>query len=68
MVEAQKVAEETGQPPLERVEVAERVVAHAEEHMHGQVGPRQNVLERAGERAAVAAVVEDVLLHLVEDR
>ena len=33
----------------------------------GSVGSRQDVLERVGERAAVAPVVEDVLLHLVED-
>ena len=67
MVEPEDVPEQARKPALERIEVGERVVADAEQDVHGHVGPRQNVLERTRERASVAAVVEDVLLHLVED-
>ena len=56
------------EPTLERVEVGERVVTDAEQNVHRQIRSRQHVLERAGERAAVTTVVEEVLLHLVEDQ
>ena len=68
VVEAQEVAEQARQAALERIEIAERVVADAEQDMDGQVRSRQNIFERTGERPSVAAVVEDVLLHLVEDQ
>ena len=68
MVEAQEVAEQAREAALERIEVGERVVADAEKDVHGKVRSCQDVFERAGERAPVAAVVEDVLLHLVEDQ
>ena len=67
MVEPEQVPEEARQPPLERVEVGERVVADAEQDMHGHVDSREDVLERICERTSVAAVIQDVLLHLIED-
>ena len=68
VVEPEDVPEQARETPLQRVEVSERVVTHAQKHVHRQPRPREHVLERVCQRAAIAAVIEDVLLHLVEDQ
>jgi hypothetical protein len=67
MVEPENVGEEAGHATLEGVELGERVVADPEQHVHAERRARQDLGQRLAQRAtAVAAVVDEVLLHLVE--
>ena len=65
VVEAQVVRKEVRDPPLEGIELRERVLPQAEQEVRAQPGLADRGRELAGER--VLLVVEEVLLELVED-
>ena len=69
MVETEVVREEVGNPALERVELGERVLPQAEQEVRAQAGLADRRRELAGEASlrALALVVEEELLELVED-
>ena len=67
-VEPERVREQIRNPPLERVELSERVLADAEEEVRAQTPPPERLGQvlHQGARPALALVVEEVLLELVE--
>jgi len=69
VVEPEVVREQPGNPRLEGVQRRERIITHAEEHVDAQIRSVHYLGERVEEPVvAVAAVVEEVLLQLVEDQ
>ncbi len=64
-----RFAYSAGTRTLKRVELRQRVVANAEQHADTQIRSRDDVRQCLRERAAADpfAVVEDILLELVED-
>ena len=67
VIEPQSVGEQPGEPPLERVEPRERVLADADRMWTGSSG-RVTSSASASPSAGVAAVVDEVLLDLVEQQ
>ncbi len=68
MIEAKHVAEESGHTALEDVQLGQSVVADAEQDVNAERRPGQDLGERVPQgAAAITAVVEEVLLHLIED-
>ena len=65
MVEPKVVREQIRDPPLEAVELGERIVAQRQQDTHAQAGPRDQLGQLEGE-TALRLVVEEVLLGLVE--
>ena len=68
-IEPQVVREEVRDPPLEHVELRERVVAKREKQVRAQRRPEDDLWQLADERSRplLLAVVDEVLLELVED-
>ena len=66
MVELEAVREHPRKLALEGVEAGERVVANRDEDVHRQLGSGHQLGERVAE-CRIAAVVDEVLLHLVEE-
>ena len=69
MIDAQVVVEQLRDLPLEDVELRERVLADRDEEVDAKVGLVHSLDECAREAplVALAAVIEEVLLELVED-
>jgi hypothetical protein len=69
VVDPNVVCEQARDPALEAVELRPRVLSDREQEVHPQVRVVDDLRERARERllAVVLAVVEEVLLELVED-
>jgi hypothetical protein len=68
MVEPHLVREQAGDMALEGVEPGERVVPHAEQHVHRKLWAPDELTQGAAERLdLLARVVDEELLELVED-
>ena len=69
VLQAQVVAQNARDPALEGVELGKRILADGEEEVHPQVRAvdDRGEVDREGTRALLAAVVDEVLLGLVED-
>ena len=64
-VETQQVVVQPRYARRQRVQLGQRVAAQRDQHVDAETGPAQEILERLTERA-VRAVVEEVLLELIE--
>ena len=66
-IELQPVGQQRGKPAFEHVEPRKRVLADRDEHVDRQLGTGHELGKRVTERR-VAAVVDEVLLYLIEQQ